>query len=494
MNIEQYIYFGLCFLYILSLSFILIYSIGAFTLTIYFLRAQKKKIKLPIELDFKIKNNLVLIQLPIYNEKYVIERLIDSVCQIEYPLDLLQIDILDDSDDETSELIASKVEEYKKKGFSIEHKKRNSRKGYKAGALEHFIDDSDCEYIVIFDADFVPPKNFLLELLPHFKNKNIGMVQSRWGHLNQNQSSLTKLQAFGLNFHFTIEHEGRNEGNYLMNFNGTAGIWRKKCIKDAGGWSETTLTEDLDLSYRAQLKGWKFKYVSEIISDAELPMTVQALKVQQYRWNKGGAQCLKKLIKPIIISKEINFRQKLFAIIHLLGSTTYVFVFNVFILCLLLLLLRSKSELVDWTLKLGSVFFVSTILLCYSYWISWKSNQSTSKISFLVNFFIYLAFTSGLSFYNLTAVISGFISKSSEFKRTPKFNTRKKNKLKLNCYSTPKISYHLIIEIVLSFLFFLAMINSLYYLDFITFLFFSLITYGFGMVSYFQIKEVFLKN
>ena len=490
MDLKNYFYLTLCILYILSLVFILLYSIGAFTLTRFYIRAQKRKSAFSNESGKEKPTSKVLIQLPIYNEKYVVERLIERVCRLDYPRELLQIDVLDDSDDSTSAVISSKVDEYARQGINIQHKKRENRTGYKAGALKHFMDDSDCDFIVVFDADFVPPSNFLSYLLPHFKDNDIGMIQSRWGHLNQEQSLLTKLQALALNFHFTVEHQGRSEGDYFMNFNGTAGIWRKECIQDAGGWSDKTLTEDLELSYRAQLKGWKFKYVSEIVSDAELPATMQALKVQQYRWNKGGAQCFKQLLKPVIRSKSMTFYQKLFALMHLFGSTIYVFIFTVFVLCFVMVLLRPDSQLIDATLTFSSVFVISTLLLCYSYWVSWKESEGHSKKRFLRNFFLYLAFTSGLSFYNLTAVLSGYFSKNSEFKRTPKFNIKEVSQAKHTTYFNPKISYHLIIEIFLALLFLSGMLNSLYYLDIATFLFFSLITMGFGCVSFYQIKEL----
>lgn len=489
MDLEHCTYLILCLLYLVSLCFILLYSIGAFILTRKYLRSQKRKASCIERQEGQLPK--VLIQLPVYNEKYVVERLIERVCNIEYPRELLTIDILDDSNDNTSSIIASKVDEYVGKGINIQHKKRETRTGYKAGALKHFMDDWDCELIVVFDADFVPPRNFLSELIPHFNDKDIGMIQSRWGHLNQEESILTKLQALALNFHFTIEHKGRNEGNYFMNFNGTAGIWRKKCIQDAGGWSDKTLTEDLELSYRAQLKGWKFKYISEIVSDAELPETMHALKVQQYRWNKGGAQCFRQLFKPIFRSKRMSSHQKLFALMHLFGSTTYVFIFSVFLLCFVLVLFRRESQLIDITLTLSSVFFISTVLLCYSYWISWKETQDQSKNRFLRYFLLYLAFTSGLSFYNLTAVLSGYFSRNKEFKRTPKYNTKRTEQVKDKSYFQPKFSYHLIVEIALTLLFLSGMINSLYYLDLFTFLFFGLVATGFAFISYYQIKEMY---
>ncbi len=489
---EDLIHYILSIFYILSLGVIFIYCFGAYVLTKNYLKSKADAKNSTDHLDQNKLYAKVLVQLPVYNEKYVVGRLIESVCKLDYPQELLQIDILDDSDDETTDIIASSIEKYSKKGINIHHKRRLNRTGFKAGALNHFMKDTDCDFIAVFDADFSPPKDFLISLLPHFENKKIGMVQSRWGHINESQSPLTKLQSLALNFHFTIEHIGREKGNYYMNFNGTAGIWRRECIEDAGGWSDKTLTEDLDLSYRAQLKGWKFKYVSDIISDAELPVTMEALKVQQYRWNKGGAQCLKKLFSPIIKSKTMTLKQKVFALIHLMASTTYAFVFFVFVLCFLLVLLRSTSEIIDTTLTLSSIFFVSTILLCYSYWISWKANNNDSIKLFSYRFLLFLVFTSGLSFHNLMAVLSGFWGAKSDFIRTPKFDEPELSELQKKKYFKPRLSFHLFIEIILTLFFILAIINSIYYLDIVAFFVFILVASGFGMISYYQIKEIYM--
>ena len=268
----------------------------------------------------------VTIQLPIYNELYVVERLIDNIAKLDYPKDKYEIHVLDDSNDETVEIVNKKVEEYKAKGFNIERITRDDRVGYKAGALKAATHKAKGKFIAIFDADFLPKPSFLKDTLAYFENPNIGIVQTRWGHVNQNYSLLTELQAFQLNVHFTVEQRGRMAGNYLLQFNGTAGIWRKETIESAGGWEADTLTEDLDLSYRAQLKGWEIAYLEDIISPAELPVEMNGLKSQQFRWMKGGAETAKKML-PTIWKSDLKFPQKLHASAHLLGSSVFLSVF-----------------------------------------------------------------------------------------------------------------------------------------------------------------------
>ena len=234
---------------------------------------------------------VVTIQLPIYNELYVIERLIDRVTEFEWPKDKLEIQLLDDSNDETVQIVADRVAYWKERGFDIEHIRREERTGFKAGALAYGLEVSKGEFVAIFDADFLPERDFLKQSVPKFlANEKIGVVQSRWGHINRDYSLLTKVQAFALDAHFTIEQRGRNSKGHFINFNGTAGIWRKVCIEDAGGWQSDTLTEDLDLSYRAQVRGWKFVYMENLESPAELPVTMSAIKSQQFRWAKGAAE------------------------------------------------------------------------------------------------------------------------------------------------------------------------------------------------------------
>ena len=285
-------------LYTGALSFIFLYSLSQLNL-VYIYRKAKKNKKIPssaiISEDYEYPQ--VTIQLPVYNELYVVERLIDATAKFEWPADKLEIQVLDDSNDVTVEVIERKVKQWQEKGVDVQQIRRADRKGFKAGALQYGLSIAKGEFIAIFDADFVPQPDFLKNSVPHFEqDEKIGVVQTRWGHINEKYSMLTKLQAFGLNTHFFVEQNGRSQGGHFLNFNGTAGIWRKQCIEDAGGWKADTLTEDLDLSYRAQLKGWQIFYTPDIVALAELPAAMGAIKSQQYRWTKGAAETSKKVI------------------------------------------------------------------------------------------------------------------------------------------------------------------------------------------------------
>ncbi|MCL4130542.1 UNVERIFIED_CONTAM: hypothetical protein GTU68_034570 [Idotea baltica] len=286
---------------------------------------------------------MVTIQLPVFNELYVVERLIDTVVLIDYPLGKMEIQVLDDSTDESFDIAATKVAEWKAKGVNIKHVKRPERIGFKAGALAYGLELAEGEFTAIFDADFVPDPTFLQRTLPQFKDDKVGVVQTRWEHLNEDYSLLTRLQAFGLNAHFSIEQGGRNASSHFINFNGTAGVWRNTCIAEAGGWESDTLTEDLDLSYRAQLKGWKFVYKEKIGSPAELPAAMTALKNQQYRWTKGAAECAVKNLPRVFANKEMTFGSKIHALFHLLSSFVFVCVIATAVLSVPLLFVKFHS-------------------------------------------------------------------------------------------------------------------------------------------------------
>src|SRR5262245_33585650 len=238
----------------------------------------------------------VTIQLPNYNEMYVVDRLVDAVCAIDYPVDRLEIQVLDDSTDETREIAELAVRRHAARGFDIQYIHRTNRVGYKAGALEAGLQSAKGEFVAIFDADFVPPADFLRRTVPYFRDARLAVVQARWGHLNQSYSLLTKVQAILLDGHFVLEHGGRNRAGCFFNFNGTAGVWRRAAIVDAGGWQHDTLTEDLDLSYRAQLRGWKFKFLPDLVTPAEVPVEMNAFKSQQHRWAKGSIQTCRKVL------------------------------------------------------------------------------------------------------------------------------------------------------------------------------------------------------
>ncbi|EDO28878.1 predicted protein, partial [Nematostella vectensis] len=259
----------------------------------------------------------VTIQLPIFNEKYVVERLLHSVAALDYPKEKLEVQVLDDSTDDSVIETARLINKHALSGLNIKHIRRENRVGFKAGALKEGLIDAKGEFIVIFDADFVPKPNWLQETIPYFKNEKVGVVQTRWGHINRNFSILTKIQAFALDAHFTLEQVGRNSKNHFINFNGTAGAWRKSCIIDAGNWESDTLTEDLDLSYRAQLKKWQFVYLEDVETPAELPAVLSAARSQQFRWNKGGAENFRKMSAKVMIANNIQTKTKFHGILHL---------------------------------------------------------------------------------------------------------------------------------------------------------------------------------
>ena len=353
----------------------------------------------------------VTIQLPMFNEMYVSDRIIETISQLDYPADKLQIQVLDDSTDETKDLIAKKVAEVAARGVNIQHIHRVDRTGYKAGALDAAMDRVEGEFIAIFDADFIPDADWLQKTMPSFQDDNIGVVQTRWGHINKNYSILTELQAFGLNGHFAIEQGGRNSAGHFINFNGTGGVWRKKCIEDAGGWEHDTLTEDLDLSYRAQIKGWKFKYLEDVIAPAELPITMSALKSQQHRWMKGGAECFVKMWKTLLTAKGVKMSDRIHGLSHLFNSTVFVFILTISLLSLVVLHIKDSFSDLNYILQYMGIFIVSTVFLMFYYWHSFRdksSNTLGSFFRFVGRFFQFLVVSMGLSLSNTVAVIEGY--------------------------------------------------------------------------------------
>lgn len=364
----------------------------------------------------------VTIQLPVYNERYVVGRLIDCVCALDYPPDLLEIQVLDDSTDETSEIIREKVEAYWSKGIRIQHIRRPTRTGYKAGALAHGLEYASGECIAIFDADFLPAQDFLRQCVPYFNDPHIGVVQARWTHLNEGHSILTRLQAFQLNVHFAVEQPGRAQSRLFLQFNGTAGVWRKAAIIDAGGWHADTLTEDLDLSYRAQLRGWQIRYLPHVVSPAELPAEMSSLKAQQFRWMKGGAETARKLFFTTW-SSGLTAVKKYFATHHLLSSSIFL---CVFIVALLSIPLSYFSSIIPGMLRLhiiGLAGLVSTGMVYYvaNARTSWRPDSRIKQVlSWLWMFPVFLALSMGLSFHNSVAVLQGLFGRISPFVRTPK--------------------------------------------------------------------------
>ena len=472
------------------LSFILFYSLTQLSLVLTY----NKKKKDTGELNTTLHNfPLVTIQLPIYNELYVVERLIESIAQFNYPLDKLEIQVLDDSTDETVMLAAKKVEEIKKKGIDIKHIRREIRTGYKAGALAEGLKTAKGEFIAIFDADFIPDPEFLAKTLPYLMDEKVGVVQTKWEHLNKDYSLLTKLQAFGLDAHFTIEQTGRNQGGHFINFNGTAGIWRKSCIEESGGWQADTLTEDLDLSYRAQIKGWKFKYLENVLSPAELPAAMNALKSQQFRWTKGAAECARKHLPKIIASKTIPLKTKLHAIFHLMNSFIFVCILLTGIFSIPMLIIKNQFPEYGILFKIAVVYLLSLFILTSFYWNSLKhihTNKFKRFWAFIKVFPLFLSVSMGFSLHNSLAVIEGYFGKKTPFIRTPKFNIyNTDDKWKNNKYHINQLNPLTIIEGFLAIYFALGIALGFYLHDLGLLPFHIMLTFGFGFISFYTFKH-----
>lgn len=399
----------------------------------------------------------VTIQLPLFNEKYVAERLIRSVVAFEYPKDKLEIQILDDSTDETIDVVQTLVEALKREGFLIEHIQRPNRVDYKAGALQYGLERCKGEFVAIFDADFLPDPKFLEYALPHFERPEVGVVQTRWSHINENYSLLTKLQSYALNAHFTVEQTGRNLNNHFINFNGTAGIWRKECIADAGGWQGDTLTEDLDLSYRAQLKKWKFVFLQDVESPAELPAEMNALKSQQYRWAKGAAECVVKNLRKVFVSSHLSLGTKVNAFFHLMNSFIWVCLLLSGLLLLPFLYVANKQAGYEGFMPFLAVYHFAffALLLFYTQanaMVSLKSGKDYLK--FFVSYPAFLSLSMGLALHNAIGVFKGYLGIRSAFVRTPKFNIlNKKDGIEGKAYVKLRLDFVTVLE-VLCFLYF----------------------------------------
>jgi cellulose synthase/poly-beta-1,6-N-acetylglucosamine synthase-like glycosyltransferase len=480
-------------IYSVALLLIFFYAIAQLNLLFNYIAAQKKEDNSP-QLDFNNPNEIpyVTIQLPVYNELYVMERLLDNIAKIEYPKDKLEIQVLDDSTDETIATTAAQIKKIKAQGLDIIHICRSNREGFKAGALKEGLKIAKGEYIAIFDADFLPNKNWLLQTIPHFKDQQIGVVQTRWAHINRNYSTLTKIQAFALDAHFTLEQVGRNSKGHFINFNGTAGVWRKACILDAGNWEGDTLTEDLDLSYRAQLKNWKFKYLEDVETPAELPVVISAARSQQFRWNKGGAENFRKMMFKVLKSKNISAKTKMHGLLHLLNSTMFLNVLIVAILSIPMLYIKNEYAHLKNYFYVMSFFVISTLIFFVCYWFMFKKIYGSSLknfIQYIGLFFTFFSIAMGFSLHNSIAVLEGHFGKRSDFVRTPKFNINKvTDSWKGNKYLKKNISTHVIIEGILMLYFAFGMYSAFVVGDqggdFGLFPFHLMLFLGFGFVFF----------
>ena len=404
-------------LYFAILGVLSLYGLHRYVLVYFFYRHKRDQPR-PKALFETLPR--ITVQLPLYNEMYVVGRLIDAVCALDYPRELLEIQVLDDSTDACQDEARRKVEEMREKGHDIHYLHRTDRHGFKAGALDEGLKTATGQYVAIFDPDFVPGPEILRNAIDFFTDDKVGMVQARWGHINRDYSVLTKIQAILLDGHFVVEHTARNRSGRYFNFNGTAGIWRRRAIEDAGGWQHDTLTEDLDLSYRAQLHGWQFVYLLDLVTPAELPVEMNAFKAQQHRWAKGALQTGIKLL-PTIWRSRIPLATKLEATFHLTGNVAYLLMLVLCVIMLPATLLRGqlgwhRSYYVDL-----SLFIAATVSVCSFYVVS-QLEAYEDWLKRLKYFPMVIALGMGLCINNAKAVLEALLGYESGFVRTPKYN------------------------------------------------------------------------
>lgn len=473
-------------IYALGMLFIFLYSLAQGHLLLSFLRSKKYLGKVAHQVPEIWPK--VTIQLPVFNELYVVDRLIAAVAKMNYPSGLLEIQVLDDSTDQTAELIQEKIQEFPSFNFKYIH--RTDRTGFKAGALKEGLAKASGEFIAIFDADFVPDPDFLLKTIPYFSSEKVGMVQTRWTHLNKNYSLLTRLQAFALDAHFLIEQIGRNSQHAFINFNGTGGIWRKSCIIDAGDWQDDTLTEDLDLSYRAQRKGWEFVYRPEIESPAELPPIMSAVKSQQFRWTKGGAECAGKHAKAVL-GEDLPFGIKIHAMAHLFNSSLFIAILLVSLSSIGVWWAGVQGLISDNLFKVAGLFMIGFVIIAGVYLVAYfyeKRSFWRSLIQAIYMLPLFLSVSMGLALHNAQAVWEGLSGKKSPFIRTPKFNLESGSDLEKNHYIKFKIPATTWMEGILMLVFSGMVGLHIYWGTFEMLPFHLMLAVGYGLVFFSSFK------
>jgi len=475
--------------YFVSLSILFVFGLHGFVMIYYYNKYRGVKPK-----QKELNNEqlpMVTVQLPLYNELYVIERLINSVCEIDYPKDKLEIQVLDDSTDETIEVVAKSVAAKKLEGFDIQHIRRSSRKGFKAGALKEGLKKAKGEFVAIFDADFIPQKEFLKKTISFFSDNKVGMVQTRWEHLNGDYSLLTKAQALALDGHFVIEQTVRNKAGFFINFNGTGGVWRKSCIEDAGNWHDDTLTEDLDLSYRAQLNGWRFVFLKDFTSPAELPSEINALKAQQFRWTKGAVETAKKIL-PLVWKSKVPLRIKLQSTFHLTNNLVFPFILLSAILNVPLTFVKNSGshEVYFGVMSIFVLAFISSFML-YLYA---QKDIRTDWRKKIVLFPLFMAGSMGLAVNNSRAVIEGLLSRKSEFVRTPKYKlVENKDSWVGKKYAPKKIDFSVYVEVIMAVYCLIGIASSIYFLEIAALPFQLMFFIGFASVSILSIRHALSK-
>jgi len=468
-------------LYLVILSSLGLYGIHRLILLYLFLKSKEKQSYPQTQFD---ELPIVTIQLPMFNERYVAERIIEAASKIDYPKDKLEIQVLDDSTDDTQIIARRAVEEKRAEGINIKYMHRDNRKGFKAGALDEGMKVARGEFIMVFDADFLPPPDILKKTIHYFSDEKVALVQTRWDHINKEESILTKVQALMLDGHFTIEHIARSRTGRFFNFNGTAGIWRKQAIIEAGGWEHDTITEDLDLSFRVQmLKKWKFIYVPEISVPAELPSDINGFKAQQFRWAKGSMQVVKKLLFKVL-KANLPFKVKLEAFFHLTNNFAYVLMVPLALLILPSILFRQEHSFKDVLLVDVPLFLSTTFAIGLFYLITYRYIHGSFKGSFM-RLLLLMSVGIGISLNNARAVIEGLFDKDAEFVRTPKTGVTPQSRTRSSLeilYKPPK-SVTAIVEIGFATYFLITIIVALIKLQFFAIPFLLLFFSGYSYVG-----------
>ncbi|PKL82183.1 MAG: glycosyl transferase family 2 [Ignavibacteriae bacterium HGW-Ignavibacteriae-3] len=480
------------FTYIFSLSIILIFGSHGFIM-IYYHHKYRKNNPLPKESH---DEDLITIQLPMYNEMYVAERLIHAICEIDYPKDKLEIQVLDDSNDETVNIVANVVKQKQAEGFDIQHIRRTNRSGFKAGALKEGLLTAKGKYVAIFDADFIPKKNFLHKTLKYFTNDKIGLVQTRWEHMNEDFSILTRIQALALDGHFVIEQTVRNKSGFFIQFNGTGGVWLKECIEDAGNWHADTLTEDLDLSYRAQLRGWKFVYLRDFTTPAELPTEMNALKAQQFRWTKGAIETGVKLL-PMVWKGKIPFRVKMQATFNLTNNFVFPFTLLAGILNVPLIFIKNAGPY--WNFFNFMAIFVVAFISTFLFYLFAQRDVHSDWRKKITLFPLFMAGSMGFALNNTRAVMEGLMNRKSEFVRTPKFKVEKKTdkpsqSVKNKYMGRTKVQASTYVELMLAGYCLIGVGAAIYFMEIAALPFQLMFFFGFATVSIMSLRQSFIKK
>jgi cellulose synthase/poly-beta-1,6-N-acetylglucosamine synthase-like glycosyltransferase len=479
----------LLFTYFASLCVLFAFGLHGLVMIYFWHKTEKRARVTAIEMPDDALP-VVTVQLPFYNELYVVDRLVRAVCEMDYPRHKLEIQLLDDSTDETQEISRELVVEFRSKGFDIKHVHRTIRTGYKAGALREGLAVARGEFVAIFDADFVPRTDFLRKTVPYFADEQIGMVQTRWEHLNEDYSFLTRAQALALDGHFVVEQQIRHRAGFFINFNGTAGVWRKRTIEDAGNWHSDTLAEDLDLSYRAQLRGWRFMFLNDVTSPAELPADINSLKTQQFRWTKGAVETAKKLL-PQVWNSPLPLATKLESTVHLTSNLVFPFIMLVAFLNVPLVMIKNEVGGFDAYFSMMSVFVLASISTFLFYLYAQRDIHMDWQRRLLL-FPVFMAGSMGLAVNNTKAVMEALIGKKSEFKRTPKYRIEKaSDDWRMKRYVQRRISWIVLVELALAAYFVFGIAKSISYLEIAAIPFQLMFLVGFGTVGVLSLRHAY---